>query len=388
VTGGGSRSENRPQREEHEPFSVDKRKALIAVVLALLLAGGAFAVVGQVAHFGELRRAFRHADKLWLPVCAVGQLLAYLGYILAYHAVARASGGPRFGWAATARIVIFGAGASVLSASVGGLAVDFWALRRTGTPRHVAVRRVLAVGTIEWTVLSVYALIAAIVVLAAGPRSALPMALAWLCAVPTCVAAAAWFTSPVRVERYTNRLLRPATSRGGGSDAPARGGLTRLLDKLRAGGGDAIAGVILVRHLLSHPVRYLGGAIGYPIYWGGDILTLFAAVHAFGVSVGVVPLILAYASAIVVSALPLPAGGAGGVEVIESLALHAVGVPLAPALLAVFLYRIITFWLPVIPSLLVIPAIRRLHDTLRTVPHTRRDPDEKVSFRPPADAAA
>jgi uncharacterized membrane protein YbhN (UPF0104 family) len=366
----------------HQTVTIDKRTALLGVLFALLLAAGAFAIIGQVTQFGRLRFALGHADAFWLPVCIGGQLLAYVGYVLAYRDAARASGGPRFGLWTTARVVIFGTGASILGASVGGLAVDFWALRRTGTRRHIAARRVLALGTIEWTVLSLYAWTAAGLVLITGTRAPVAMSLSWLVVVPACVVGALWFTAPQRVGRFTD----PSPSRAR-PDWPWPVRLVKTAwERARLGIADAIAGVVLVRHLLSHPIRYHGGAIGYPLYWAGDMLILYASVRAFGAEPAVVPMVLAYATSYVISALPLPAGGAGGIEAGMALALHAVGIPLAAALLGVFVYRFVTFWLPVLPALALLPSVRRLHRTLPTVPHTQPDSDERVSFRPRTEA--
>ena len=356
---------------------IETRKALIGAVVALLLAGAAFAIIGQAAQFGKLQSAIARADKPWLVLCLAGQLLSYVGYVLAYRDAARAAGGPDFDLLTVARVVVFGSGASVLGASVGGLAVDYWALRRTGTKAHTAARRVLALGTIEWIVLSLYACSAAVLVLVIGEGAPLAMAVAWLTVVPACVLGALWFTSPRRVKRFTDRPPPPAR--------PAAEGLTRALITIRgharAALGDAIAGVLLVRHLLSHPIRYKGGALGYPIYWAGDMLTLYAGLRCFGVHASVIPLVLAYASGYVISALPLPAGGAGGIEAAISLTLHAIGIPLAPALLGAFVYRIFTFWLPVIPALILLPSIHQLQDKLPEIPHTDPDSDERIDFR-------
>lgn len=377
-------STSEEREAERHCISLDTRKTVLGLILAALLAGAAFTVLGQVTHFGRLQRAVSRADKAWVPAVVLGQLLAYLGYTLAYRDAARASGGPRFGFVTTARIVVFGAGAAVLGASVGGLAVDYWALRRTGTKRRVAARRVLAVGTLEWTVLSMYALTAAALVLVTGARAPLAMTAGWLILIPVCVAGAAWFSAPARVHRFIDLPRRPAQDRTGRAARAWR----YTERKLRAGLANGIAGVVLVRHLISHPLRYWGAAVGYPIYWAGDMLTLYAAVHAFGIAANPASLTLAYATGIVISSLPLPAGGAGGVEATIALALVGTGIPLAPALLGVFVYRIVTFWLPILPALALIPSMRRLHDSLPSVAHTRRDRDERVSFRPPADAAA
>lgn len=279
--------------------------------------------------------------------------------------------------------MIFGIGASVVAASVGGLAVDYWALRRTGTRIHTAARRVLAVGTIEWTVLSLYACTAAALVLALGDRAPLGMSAAWLAVVPACVLGALWFTSRTRVHRYVEHRPHPL--------APAAGRVRRaatwLRNKLGASLADAIASVLLVRHLLSHPIRYHGATIGYPIYWAADMVTLYASLRAFGADPQAVAMILAYATSIVIMSLPLPAGGAGGVEAGMSFALQGIGIPLGTTLLGVFLYRLITFWLPIIPTLALAPSMRALSKRLPSVPRSPRDSDERVQFRPSEEPA-
>ena len=60
--------------------------------------------------------------------------------------------------------------------------------------------------------------------------------------------------------------------------------------------------------------------------------------------------------------VPLPAGGAGVVEIGLTLALVAMGAPFAPALVAVLIYRLFNFWLPIVPALMLIPTIRELRD--------------------------
>lgn len=365
-------------------FTVDKRRALLGGLVGVALAGGAFTAIGQAARFDRIKLAVSRADKPWLAVCLAGELLSYAGYILAYRDAARATGGPRFDLWTVARVVIFGSGASIFGASVGGLAVDYWALRRTGSAAHTAARRVLALGTVEWSVLSLYAWIAAVLVLITGADAPIPMALAWLAVVPACVAGARWCTARRRVRRFTNPPPPPTQRDGGRLATAAMSGLGHA----RAALGDAIAGVLLVRHLWSHPRRYPGGTLGYPIYWAGDMLALYGALRCFGVHPAVVPMVLAYATSYVISALPLPAGGAGGIDAGISLALHSIGIPLAPALLGAFVYRLFTFWLPILPAAILLPSVRRLQHTLPHIPHTSPDSDEGIPFRAPGDRQA
>ena len=75
--------------------------------------------------------------------------------------------------------------------------------------------------------------------------------------------------------------------------------------------------------------------------------------------------VLAYATGYVATRRSLPAGGAGLVEVMMTFALVWVGMPLAPALLGVITYRAFSFWLPVIPALAALPAVRRMRHDFR-----------------------
>jgi hypothetical protein len=49
-----------------------------------------------------------------------------------------------------------------------------------------------------------------------------------------------------------------------------------------------------------------------------------------------------------------PLAGAGFVEVLLPLMLVAAGAPFAPAIVGVFLYRIVNLWLPLVPALLAL----------------------------------
>ena len=76
---------------------------------------------------------------------------------------------------------------------------------------------------------------------------------------------------------------------------------------------------------------------------------------------------LAYTTAYVVTSLPLPAGGAGGVEAGLAFSLNAIGIPLAPALLATLVYRFFTLWLPIAPALAFLSQLPKLAEELPRV---------------------
>lgn len=355
--------------EHEQPFRLDKRKVALTGVVAIVLAVGVVALIGKVAHYRELLDALERAHKPWFPLCLAGELLAYAGYIAAYRDFARVDRGPCFPLGMTIQIVAIGFGAFVAASSAATLGVDYWALHQAGETRHEAARRVLALNTLEWAILAAFACLSGAALLATRESEApLEMELAWLIVVPLCVAAAMWVSSPVRAERLSS--LPPAHAR---LERDPGSWLRWTWEKARAGLADAIGGVILVRYVLRHPRRYPAALLGFPLYWAGDIVTLYAALRAFDASVGLAPLILAYTTAYVVTSLPLPAAGSGGVEAGLAFSLHAVGVPLAPALLATLVYRVFTLYLPIGPALAFLPRLPRLAEALPNV--RRAQPD-------------
>jgi uncharacterized membrane protein YbhN (UPF0104 family) len=346
-----------------EILGIDRKKALLSVVLGLLLVVAAVAGIGQITSFHRMVKALHQADTIWFPVCLAGELLAYVGFIGAYRDVARVDGGPCFPlWTAT-RVVAIGFGAYALGTSAGSLGLDYWALHRAGETPQMALRRVLGLNTVEWMILGLYACLAAAIIAAGGGSAPQAMVLVWLTVVPVCSVAAAWVSSPRRSDRLTSlareqvRLSRdPQTW------------LRWLWHGGRAVVSASIGGVVIVRHLLTRWRTHLGGVFGFAVFWAGDILTLYAALRAFGVHPAVPALVLAYATAYVVTMLPLPAGGSGGIEAGLAFSLNAVGIPLAQALVATLVYRFFTLWLPILPAALAVTQVRTLDAELPSIP--------------------
>jgi uncharacterized protein (TIRG00374 family) len=350
-------------RNEHELFGIDRRKAIVSVVVGLVLVAGAVAGIGQITSFHHMVRALDTANGTWFPVCLGGELLAYVGYIAAYRDVARVDGGPCFSFSTTTRVVAIGFGAYALGTSAGSLGLDYWALHRAGEPPRAALRRVLALNSVEWMILGIYACVAAALVAAGAASAPLPMVLAWLIVVPACIVAAVWVSSPRRSDRFTS--LAPPTVRL--SNDPQTW-LPWLRHGVRSILSHSIAGVVIVRHLLAKFHVYPGGVFGFAAFWAGDITTLYAALRAFDVRPAVPALVLAYCTAYVVTILPLPAGGSGGIEAGVAFSLNAVGIPLAQALVATLVYRFFTLWLPIVPAALAATRIRALERELPRVP--------------------
>jgi uncharacterized membrane protein YbhN (UPF0104 family) len=311
--------------------------ATVATAVAL----GSYAGWPHVLHLFYTRRSW-----LWLVGCFVGEVAAYGGYVLTLRDMARVDDGEEMSLGLSARTVIGGFGVFAATRSTGGFAVDYWAFRRTGASKRVAARRVVGLGFLEYVVLSVFVLVASGLLFLdldghAGAGATLP----GLAIVPA-VVVAAWLTSPKRVDK----LSRPRRSR------------------IKGGFASVVAGASYVRTLLLSPREHGLGVLGNIVYWAGDMACLWAALQLCGSSLTVSKLVIAYAAGYVLTRRALPAGGAGFVELALTFALVGMGVRLVPAVVAVVIYRLFNFWLPIIPALVVLPAIEDLRERLHRAP--------------------
>lgn len=320
-------------------------KPLVVVLAAGGATIGTILVLCSYAGWAPvLHLAFAPHAWAWLIVCLLGEVFAYGGYALTIRDMARVADGEELGLAVSAKVVVGGFGVFAATRGSGGFAVDYWAFRSSGTPKREAVARVLGLGFLEYAMLSIAALLAsALLFLGLDGHASKAATLPSLVIVPV-AAVAFWATSPTRVRRLSR---------------PRRGAVRRRL-------ANGVAGASYVRRLLTSPREHGLGVLGNGAYWGGDILCLWAALQCIGNDrISVSALVLAYTGGYVLTRRSLPAGGAGLVELALTIALVGMGLNFVPALGGVIIYRLFNFWLPIVPALIVMPAIRDLRLRLR-----------------------
>ena len=320
-----------PRFHDEQPRVPGGWRVAVGVAATMVVAAGVVALIAKAAGFRHVRDATEGADSTWFGVCFVAEVASFAAYALVLREALRWQGGPTasFGLSLHVTLASLGATRIVSAAGAGGLAVTYWCFRRARMTFDEALVRVLGLNTLVYLVFGtgawVAALLAALGVLGHAP---LGLTLPWLALIPVCVLAARYVTASGRVERL----------------GEAGGGL------LRRGLAYSVGATAWVRDLLGRPSgeRSLVGAAGY---WAGDLVCLWAALHSVGESLPVSELVLAYATGYAAMILPLPFGGVGGVDAAMTFALTAVGVPLAPALVGVAVYRLFGFWVPTIPAL-------------------------------------
>jgi len=267
----------------------EKPWAVVAVAAGASVATG-FVLAASAGWPKVLRLVYARHAWIWLAVCLGSEVVAYLGYVLTIRDMARVDDGPEMDLAVSAKTVVAGFGVFAATRGSGGFAVDYWAFRRAGAGKRDAVSRVLALGFLEYAMLSLAALLAsAALYWRLDGHAADGVTLPSLTIVPL-VLLALWATSPRRAGRLS-RVKRGA------------GWWRRTL-------ANWVAGASNVRALLLSPREHGLGVIGSGLYWAGDMLCLWAALQLVGGNrITFAALVLAYSGGYVLTRRALPAGG-------------------------------------------------------------------------------
>ncbi len=284
------------------------------------LAGAFYFLLPQIADVGSSWHALQHVTWAWLPLILALSALTYVASAMAL--IGAVPGHVPFGPAVLTQ------GASsfinrVSPANVGGMALNARFLQKSGTPAPASVAAVgvnaLAGAVMHGVLIVVFFALAGHDLSKAfklPSGSKILLALAVIIAVIGVILA----TRPGR--RWTRKKLIPGARSAAGSVAQAAASPVKL--------GLLFGGSALIT------LAYIAG--------------LDASVQAFGGGPGLIVLGAVYlAAAALAAAAPTP-GGLGAIEAALVAGLTGVGMAPGPAVSAVLLYRLSTYWLPVLPG--------------------------------------
>jgi uncharacterized protein (TIRG00374 family) len=321
-----------------------------------LLATGVVLLLGKASGFADFVDRLREASIGWLLAGVAVQVLSIACYVVAFRAITVRNHGRALDLRPTSQIVLAGLGATRLlaAAGAGGLAVNYWGLRRSGIGTRESVARVLTLNTLLYAIFGSIGLATAMLMWARGAAPA-GLAVPWIVGVGVCMVAASFVSSPRRVGRL-------------GRETSGDAERSRLRLTIRKGFATAVVALGRTRAVLRAPRRHVGLIAGAAGYWVTDIACLALGLRAFDVHVGLGTVVLGYTTGYVANILPLPTGGVGGIDAAMTFALHVLGVPLEDALAGVVAYRFVGFWLPTIPgvwALIRLPRLGRVLEAAR-----------------------
>jgi hypothetical protein len=314
----------RIMRGLHPTRRVMRRHVTAFTVVSSLLALAAMFGVAQMAGLDRVRAALVSPQLEWLPVAFAGVVISYAGYLFAYREVTQADDGERLSFRHSGALVASGFGLFLVG---GGFAADLEAQRQRNVSQRTARIRVLGLGALEYAVLAPAACVCAAILVVRGAPIGSGLTWPWIVAVPAGAAVA------LAAFAFRKRLRGPSWWR-----------------RALAAWLDALA---VFCDVGREPHRRVAALAGMALYWTGDILLLWATLHVFlGRAPSLPALILGYATGYALTRRTLPLAGAGVVDFLLPLALSWVSIPLASALVAVFVYRLFNLWLPLAPAVI------------------------------------
>lgn len=283
-------------------------------------AGAFYFLLPQLAQVGSSWRAFQSINWAWVPVILAMSLMTYVASAIAMTGTVppRLPLGPTLltQWASSFVN-------RVSPANVGGMALNVRYLQKCGVDPASAAA---AVGLNSLAGGMVHAVLLVAFVAWSGTKSTEAFTLPFGSTLPIALALFAALVGAVLATGWGRRTV-----------------LARLIAGLRSAAGD-------LRRVARSPAklfRLFAGSAGVTLAYIGAVA---ASVSAFGGGISLAQVGTVYlASAAIAAAAPTP-GGLGPLEAALVAGLTGVGMAAGPAVSAVLVHRLATYWLPILPG--------------------------------------
>lgn len=304
-----------------------ERFRLRTVVSAIALTVAAFVLLSQVAGL-DLLAVVRQADWRWLALAFVLSATRYLGAALGLLGFVA----ERLPFVRTVQAQVATSFVSLVApAGVGGAALNVRFLQRSGVPAAAAVASVAL-----WQLGGLVVNVGGVIILnvltgTTKTRLADVPDEAFVALAVALVIGAIVFAVPA-VRRFIGKRLKP------------------YIDQVRPRLGS----------VFTRPGRVLTGLTGVVVHTMATVLVMMTCIRAFGGDTSfLVVIVIVLAGTALGSAAPTP-GGLGAVEAVLATGLTAAGgLDGATAVSSVLLFRMLTFWLPVLPGWIAFHVLQR-----------------------------
>jgi uncharacterized membrane protein YbhN (UPF0104 family) len=346
-TGDGGDVENGPSTEEISLFS--KRRILQTLFVVALLVVGIYFLFPSLVGLEDAIGRFSDAKIGWVVV-AVGFGIAMFGtYIALFRGVVGGDELPltwreayEINMAALAASRLFSAGGA------GGIALTYWALRKAGMDARRSTQRMVVFLALQYAFYPL-AIIVCGILLRTGVVSG--KSSVELTIIPAAIAGVIVGLG-VLVALIPDDLERRI---GKWSQGHRRAALAR---RLARGPETAADGIRSAYDLVRHPSRGAPAVLGAAGFWATQIAILWASFRAFGVSVPIAVLVMGFFLGMVANLIPFVPGGVGAVDAGLIGAFVLFGLPKDECFAAVLIYRLVAFWMPLLPGIVAFFQLR------------------------------
>jgi uncharacterized protein (TIRG00374 family) len=322
------------------------RALLLIGLLVVVTISGLYVLLPALAGVKSTWSRLSDGDPALLVAAAGLEILSFASYVVLFRGVF--AGAIRLGWRESYLITMAGVAATRLlaAAGAGGIVLTVWALSRLGMDRRQIARR-----EATFLVLLYGIFMAVLVVGGIGLRTGiLPGPAPFGLTVIPAIFGATVIMLALLAARF-GRDIGTAAKRV----RRAEGALSRVSRALGTAPAALATGVRgSIAFVRARPPELLA-AFGW---WGFDIAVLFTSLHAFGGDPEVTVVVMAYFVGMLANTLPVP-GGIGAVDGGMIGALIGFDVDAGIAIVGVLTYRLLAFWLPVIPGVVAYVQLLR-----------------------------
>ena len=350
-----------------QAFLRDRRKLAGWLIALTLLVVAIYVLFPKLVGVQDAAARLDEATWYWILAAVAFNVAAFAAYVALFRGVL---GGARddevqrrLDMRASYEITMAGLAATrIFSAGgAGGIVLTYWALRKAGMPRARSACRMVAFLALMYTVyptaLIVFGVLLRTDVLPGSAPLAgtvIPAALAGGLILGAILVALIPFDLERRIERLAGGSRRD-----------------RFASWLVRGPAILATGVRTAFDYIRHPRRgalALAGAVGF---WAANVGVLWASFEAFGGDVPFAVLVQGFFLGMAANLIPSPAGGVGSVDAGMIGAFVLFDVPGAVVFPAVLMYRVIAFWLPILPGVV---AFFQLRNTVAVWERERDEP--------------
>jgi len=312
--------------------NLDRRGLVTLLVAALALQVAAGVGMSYAAGFGAVRAALDSFSWPWL----FGIVACLVASLAGYHEAFRGTFQIRATSLPERRIRAVSLAGFGGFLAHGATALDMAALRAGGAEEREAAVQVSAFGGLEYGVMAIGGCGAAVAALVLGLHKPPPsFTLPWAIIPLPGFALAFWLA-----ERYRGRF---ADSHG-----------------WRRGLGVFLESVQVVRRLLARSFTRPSAGLGMALFWAGDTAAAWCGLAAFGYRMNVAQLVVGFVTGMILTRRSTPLAGAGLLGVALPVTIWYSGAPLPVAVVGVFIYHLMSSWLPTSVSLVTLDRLRDL----------------------------
>lgn len=330
----------------------DRRRLLSVLAAFVLLIVGIYILLPKVAGVGGSLKKLSRPSWGWIAVAVGMNAFSFVAYAALFRGIiggrdAKERVHERLDFRTSYHITMAGLAASTLfsAAGAGGIALTYWAVRKAGMERRRAACRMVAFIVLLYTVYA-GALVLFGILLRTGVLNGeaplggtiVPGGLAALAFLLTSLIALVPQDLERRIERHRDR---------------------RWVRRLASVPATVGTGVRTALAYLRHPTSGAGALAGAVGYWVGMVGILWASFHAYGGGVPLGVVVMGFFVGMAANLAPSPAAGVGTLDAGLIGAFLLFDIPSSTVFPAVLTFRLVGFWLPILPGLIAYVQLRR-----------------------------